>query len=156
MFPELESIRNVFLLMAKADPSVIFTDKLQMHILEAAEKKIDRVAMLPPALGGWINFIYYSHLKSEEEMSTLLNGDPILKQAYEKFLQFNQDEELCMLDEDRQKFLYDYVSDIEEARTNSKAEAKFEIARNMKELGIGIDLIVQATGLSSEVIEQLD
>jgi predicted transposase/invertase (TIGR01784 family) len=152
MFPELESIHNVFQLMAKADPSVIFSDKLQMHILEAAEEKIDRVNMLPPALGGWINFIYYAHLKSEDEMSIILNGDPILKQAYEKFLQFNQDEELRMLDEDRQKFLHDYVTDIEAART----ERDIAIARNMKRKDYDTADIAEVTGLSIEAIEQLD
>ena len=37
MFRKLRSIHNSFRLMAKADSSVVFTDKLQMHILEAAE-----------------------------------------------------------------------------------------------------------------------
>ena len=68
MFPQLRRIHNSFRLTAKADASVVFTDKLQMHILEAARGKIDRITELPPALGAWVNFYYYSHLKSEAEM----------------------------------------------------------------------------------------
>jgi len=60
-FRPLRSIHNSFRLTAKADSSVVFTDKLQVHILEAAKEKIDRVSELPPALGAWVNFYYYSH-----------------------------------------------------------------------------------------------
>ena len=85
MFRQLESIHNTFLLKAKAAPNVVLTHLLQMHILEATEEKIDRVVFLPSALAAWLIFFYYSHLKSEDEMSTLLNGDPIFEQAYEKY-----------------------------------------------------------------------
>jgi predicted transposase/invertase (TIGR01784 family) len=58
MFRRLKSIHNSFRLTAKADSSVVFTDKLQMHILEAAKEKIDRVSLLSSALGAWINFFF--------------------------------------------------------------------------------------------------
>ena len=61
MFRKLRSIHNSFRLTAKADASVVFTDKLQMHILEAAKEKIDRVSELSPALRAWINFYFCSH-----------------------------------------------------------------------------------------------
>ena len=115
MFRLLESIHNVFLLTAKADPSVVFTQLLQMHVLEASEEKIDRVAQLPPALGAWINFFYYAHLISEDEMTTLLQGHPTVKQAYGKYRQFNQNEELRALDEAHQRFLHDHATDVEAA-----------------------------------------
>ena len=51
MFGRLRGIHNSFRLTAKADSSVIFTDKIQMHVLEACQEKIDRVGELPPALG---------------------------------------------------------------------------------------------------------
>jgi len=73
MFRQLESMHNSFRLTAKADSSVVFTEKIQMHVLEACEEKIDRVRDLPSALGAWTNFFFYSHLKSEEDMTTLLN-----------------------------------------------------------------------------------
>jgi hypothetical protein len=62
-----------------------------------------------------MNFFYYSHLKSEAEMSTLLNGDPILEQAYEKYKQFNSDERLRALDEAHQRYLHDLATDVEAA-----------------------------------------
>jgi predicted transposase/invertase (TIGR01784 family) len=69
MFPMLESIHNSFRLTAKADPRVVFTNLLQMHVLEAAEEKIDRVAELPLALGAWINFFESVYLNRDRIFS---------------------------------------------------------------------------------------
>ena len=60
MFHQLESIHNTFILTAKANPQVVFTKLLQMHTLEATKEKIERVSLLPSALGAWTNFFYYS------------------------------------------------------------------------------------------------
>jgi predicted transposase/invertase (TIGR01784 family) len=41
------------------------------------------------------------------------------------------------------------------AREDGREEAKLEDARRLKELGVGVDIISQATGLSQETIESL-
>jgi predicted transposase/invertase (TIGR01784 family) len=151
MFRQLRSIHNTFVLTAKADSSVIFTDLFQMHVLEVAKEKIDRVSELPPALGAWTNFYYYSHLKSEAEMTALLQGHPIVQQTYGKYQQFNQDEGLRALDEAHQQFLHDYATDMEEAQLKKSAE----IARNLKSMGMSPQDIVRATGLSLSEVERL-
>ena len=124
MFRQLESIHNTFLLMAKADPRVVLTRLLQLHILEATKEKIGRVGLLPSALGAWINFFFHSHLKSEVEMSTLLNGHPIVELAYEKYQEFNHDERLRALDEAHQRFLHDLATDIEAAHEKGREEGE--------------------------------
>ena len=48
-------------------------------------------------------------------MSTLLQGQPMVGLASEKFYQFNQDERMRALDEAHQRFLHDLATDIEEA-----------------------------------------
>ncbi|MGL4593956.1 MAG: Rpn family recombination-promoting nuclease/putative transposase, partial [Thermoguttaceae bacterium] len=115
MFDALSSIHNSFRLTAKADPRVILTDLLQMHILEVTATKIDRAGKLPSALRVWVEFFYHSHLKSEAEMSAILQDHPVVEQAYEKYRQFNRDERLRSLDEAHQRFLHDLATDIEEA-----------------------------------------
>jgi predicted transposase/invertase (TIGR01784 family) len=159
MFRKLHSIHNSFRLTAKADSSVVFTDLLQMHILESAKEKIDRVAELPSALCAWTNFFYYSHQKSEAEMTALLQGHPFVGQAYEKHQQFNRDERMRALDEAHQRFLLDQATDMEEARKKGKGEGKaerdIEIARNMKNEGCNLEFISRMTGLSSTEIERL-
>ena len=171
MFCQLKSIHNSFRLTARADSSVVFTDKLQMHILEAAQEKIDRVSELPPALRAWVNFYYYSHLKSEAEMTALLQDQPIVRQAYGQYQQFNRDEKMRALDEAHQRFLNDIASDVEEARDSGRSEGRvegivigmdkgksernIEIARNMKRLGIPPTTIAEATGLAVTEIDRL-
>ena len=159
MFRQLRSIHNSFRLTAKADSSVVFTDKLQMHILEAAKEKIDRISELPPALGAWMNFYYYSHRISEGDMTTLLQDQPIVRQAYGQYQQFNRDERMRAIDEAHQRFLNDQASDLAEARDNGrdegKAERNIEIARSMKRKGCDADFIIEITGLSSVEIERL-
>ena len=163
MFRQLESIHNSFRLTAKADSNVVFTDKFQMHVLEAVEEKIDRVSLLPPALGAWINFYYYSHLESEESMTALLQDHPVVQQAYGQYRRFNQDERLRALDEAHQRFLHDHATDIEEAREDGRSEGivigvdkrNTEIARNMRQKGYSSDDIAELTGLSATEIEQL-
>jgi len=172
MFRQLKSIHNSFRLTARTDASVVFTDKLQMHILEAAKEKIDRVSELPPALRAWVNFYYYSHLKSEAEMTALLQDQPIVRQAYGQYQQFNRDEKMRALDEAHQRFLNDIASDVEEARDSGRSEGRVEgivigvnkgksernveIARNMKNEGFDVGVISKMTGLSSTEVDRLD
>jgi predicted transposase/invertase (TIGR01784 family) len=159
MFRKLRSIHNSFRLSAKADSSVVFTDKLQMHILEAAKEKIDRVSELPPALGAWINFYYYSHLKSEAEMTALLQDQPVVQQAYGQYRQFNQDARMRALDEAHQLFLHDRATDIEEAHEKGEfkgiAKGITQVAQNMKQRGDSVNNIIEVTGLSREEIGKL-
>ena len=124
MFRQLRAIHNKFLLAAKADPSVVLTDRVQMHTLEVTAEKIDLVIELPPALGAWINFFFYSHLISEDDMSTLLKDQPLVQRAYEKFKQFNRDEKLRALDESRERFLHDYATDMEVSKAKGVAEGE--------------------------------
>jgi len=78
--------------------------------------------------------------------------------------QFNQDERLRAIDEAYQRFLTDIASDRAEASAEARAEGKvegkaerdIEIARNLKSMGLGTTQIVQVTGLSLSVIEQLN
>ena len=95
-----------------------------MHILEATAEKIDRVVLLPPALAAWVVFFYYSHLKSEDEMSMLLKDQPELTEAYEKWQQFNKDERLRALDEAHQRYLHDLATDIEAAHQKGRVEER--------------------------------
>ena len=152
ILPRLRGMHNTFHLAAKADSSVVLTDRIQMHTLEVAEGKMPLVVELPPTLGAWGNFFYYAHLISEDDMSTLLNDQPIVKQAYGKFKQFNQDEQLRALDESRERWLHDQATDREVTMNKTKAE----IARNLKDMGCALDFIAKATGLSADEIEHLD
>jgi predicted transposase/invertase (TIGR01784 family) len=96
-------------------------------------------------------------------MSTLINNNPILQQAYTKFQQFNQDERLRALDRAHQQYLHDLATDIEEAHEKGiaigvdKGELKKarETAAIMKKKGYSVAETAELTGLSPEDIEGL-
>jgi len=94
-------------------------------------------------------------LKSEAEMTALLQDQPIVQQAYGQYQQFNRDEKMRALDEAHQRFLNDQASDIAEARNNGKSERNIEIARSMRNDGVDLHVISKYTGLSSVEIERL-
>ena len=89
-------------------------------------------------------------------MTTLLQDQPIVGQAYRKYQQFNQDERLRAIDEAHQRYLHDLATDIEEAEERGESKKAFEIARNMIIDGFGIDIISRITGLSHSEIERLN
>jgi len=60
------------------------------------------------------------------------------------------------LDEAHQKFLHDHATDVEESHIKGKIKGKIDTARNMKSKGFDVDIISRITGLTTEVIEQLD
>jgi predicted transposase/invertase (TIGR01784 family) len=124
--------------------------------LEVVDKKMDKVSQLKPALRCWTNFFYYADKKSEEEMTVLLQGHPVVEHAYEEYKRFNNDVRMRELDEAHQRYLHDYATDMETAEAKGRAEGKIETARNSKRLGIDYETIAKATGLSVEEINRLD
>jgi predicted transposase/invertase (TIGR01784 family) len=94
-------------------------------------------------------------LKTEDEMTALLQEQPMVGLAYEKHQQFNQDERMRALDDAHQRFLHDLATDIEEAQERGRTMRDIEIARNLKKMGLDVSQINQATGLSAMEIERL-
>ena len=57
---------------------------------------------------------------------------------------------------DRENILYTkYIRGVETGREEGREEGKLEIARNLKALGVDIDTIMKATGLSGEEVQAL-
>ena len=92
-------------------------------------------------------------------MSTLLQDQPVVQQAYGQYRQFNQDARMRALDEAHQLFLHDQATDREEAHEKGIVvgvdRRNIEIARNMKRKGCDVEFIVEMTGLSFAEIDQL-
>lgn len=60
-----------------------------------------------------------------------------------------------MLREAREKGLRDYISSLDYAREQGRLEGLAEVAKNMLAMGMDLELIVQATGLAREKVEEL-
>lgn len=96
---------------------------------------------------------------------------PELKKAMTTLEFLSQDRETRMRYETRQKFLHDEASLVDSAMAEGerrgveagfqkgiekgKHQAKLDMARNMLSLGLNIEVIAKATGLSQETIRSL-
>jgi predicted transposase/invertase (TIGR01784 family) len=149
---ELEGVHNSFHLVAKANPNCIFADEgIQMHTLELTDEKRERFGQLKPRLRLWAMFFYQSHLKTEAEMTALLQDNPVILKAYKKYRYFNDNEQLRALDDRRQQYLLDYATDM----AHGRKEEKLEIAHRLKSRGMSDADIADCTGLSTDEVNRL-
>ncbi len=84
-------------------------------------------------------------------MEFLLKQDAVMEKAHSVYKGFSEDRQLRELNEARQKRLKDEATRLGSARR----EGKLEDATNLKKLGVALDIISKATGLSLEEIEKL-
>jgi predicted transposase/invertase (TIGR01784 family) len=100
-------------------------------------------------------------------VDSLVEQDRIFAEIDEAYRKFMADPELMYIYEGRLKARLDRNSMMGEARDDGKAEGfaegevigikkgKLETARNLKRIGVAMDTIVQATGLTREEVEGL-
>ncbi|GEM56682.1 hypothetical protein B0A58_12180 [Flavobacterium branchiophilum NBRC 15030 = ATCC 35035] len=136
-----------------------FYDKLTYIYLEMPNFDI-KEADLKTRIEQWLYFIKY--LEDFQSIPTIFN-DAIFYKAFEKaeIAKYNPNE--LMKYEDSLKNYRDLKGVIDTAFDEGKLEGiqegilegKLETAKSLKKLGISIDLIIEATGLSKEEIEKL-
>jgi predicted transposase/invertase (TIGR01784 family) len=92
-------------------------------------------------------------------IEALTEHDKFFAEVDEAYQKFHDSPELMYEYEARQKWLHDQATYIEEARAegerDGKLEGKREAARNLMHLGVTVDIIEKATGLSQKEIEEL-
>ena len=78
----------------------------------------------------------------------------MISEAYEQFERCTQDERMRHMALAREKFQRDVISRLSSAEQDG-LEKGLEDARKLKSLGVSTEIIVQATGLPSETVENL-
>ncbi|MBR3002812.1 MAG: hypothetical protein IKF38_04560 [Clostridia bacterium] len=81
--------------------------------------------------------------------------NPTLKKARQEMTYLTGDAEVKRLAFLREKWEMDRISDINNVKREAKEETKKETAKKMLEKGIGINTIIEITGLTKEEIEKL-
>ncbi|MDR1493078.1 MAG: Rpn family recombination-promoting nuclease/putative transposase [Planctomycetaceae bacterium] len=117
---DLPGIHNSFYLCSKQNHKVVFSDRMQMHVIEVVKEKIHLLNQLKPQLRGWVQFFYYAHQLSEVEMQTIIQDNPALQRAYEEYRRFNNDDEKRALDEAHQQYLHDVATKVEAGEIKGK------------------------------------
>jgi predicted transposase/invertase (TIGR01784 family) len=137
-----------------------FNDLMEIHALN--------LQRLPEeGEGKLLDWLRFLKAETEEEFKMIAEKSPVINEAYCKLQVMSEDEANRMIYEARLKAQRDEYSRIQgarqegrqegrkEGRTEGRRERDKEVARNLKQLGIAIEQIAQATGLSAEAIAAL-
>lgn len=120
-------------------PKFVFLDQNEMV------DKNDRMAR-------WLRLLTNTDEMRWEEMA---NQEPIIEKAVNKLRLASLDPETRMQYEAREKALKDIASIRDDGFEEGKLEEKREMARNLLKEGVEISIIVRASGLTKEEIEEL-
>lgn len=148
---EPEKSEVVHTIKLKNQNGKTFYDKLTYIYLEMPNFT-ESEADLKTRLDKWLYFI--KHLEDFQTIPTIFK-DEVFTQAFEKaeLAKFGQAE----LDsyENSLKTYRDLKGVIDTAFDEGKIEGKIETAKQLKDLGVEINIIIKSTGLSKEEIEKL-
>jgi len=129
----------------------IFYDKLTFIYLEMPNFK-RKETELETRLDKWLYFI--KNLEDFQTIPTII-ADEVFNQAFEKaeLAKFGQKD---LYDYEMNLKIYrDYKNTVNTAFDEGKLEGKLETAKSLKILGVPIETIIEATGLTKDVIERL-
>jgi len=148
---EPEKIEVVHTIKLKNQNGKTFYDKLTYIYLEMPNFK-ESEAGLKTRLDKWLYFI--KHLEDFQTIPTIF-ADEVFTQAFEKaeLAKFGQAE----LDnyENSLRTYRDLKGVIDTAFDDGKFERNVEVAKNLKDLGVDVEIIYKSTGLTKEEIERL-
>lgn len=125
------------------------TDVLEVHFLELPKllkEDIEKDENDP--IVEWMEFL---DGRSKGVMEMLAKKNVNIKKAYDLLQVISQDDNARMAYEARETEIRDQMTRIKSAEERSK----MEIATNLLKLGVSIDIIIKATGLSEEKIIQI-
>ena len=105
-------------------------------------------AELQSRLDKWLYFI--KHLEDFQSIPTIF-ADEVFEQAFEKA----ELSKLGQTDLDKYENSLKIYRDLKGVIDTAFDEGKIEVARNLKSMGIELNIIIQATGLSEEDINRL-
>lgn len=78
-----------------------------------------------------------------------------IKKAYDLLQVISQDDNARMAYEARETEIRDQMTRMKSAEERGKIEGKIEDATNLLKLGVSIDIITKATGLSEDKVTQI-
>ena len=151
----------------------LFTDKMEFHVIELPK--------LPPELKDNVEngkiFLWAKFISSEkkEDFDMIAQKDPYIDSAYQQLQIISQDKQKRLEYEARQKAILDYNQFMYEAEQRGKEQGEkigreqgekigreqgekekgIQIAKNLLSLGLDVNTIMTATGLSLQDIEVL-
>jgi predicted transposase/invertase (TIGR01784 family) len=161
IFPN-QTILNWFLLKERTDPELVLTEDLQMIYIELPKFMKSSIEELETGIDIWLYLLKYSQTLTVEDTMKLKNKLPDLKNAFGALELYATDPEKQRQLEERlrsdENFAYEmaakYELGIEEGIEKGIEKGKLETARKMKDMGLSIEVILKAVGLSEDQLKE--
>ena len=131
------------------EAGVEFTDLIELHTLELRKlpKNTDGTELYD-----WARFIA---AETEEELKMIAERNPQIGRAVVRLRALSADEQARDMLERREKAQRDFEMFMNDAEKKGRAEERIEVARNLLAMGLSVEQIVKATGLTLGEIESL-
>jgi predicted transposase/invertase (TIGR01784 family) len=168
---ENNRLHNLFWLSLSDDPEIVLTDHIYFHFIEMPKFVKRHPELLSEDLEKWVYFYLYEGKEDEEKMKILFKDDEPLQKAHNLYKRFTKSDELREVYQNRIEAERRYntaLSNAEEkgrkegmkngrkeGMENGRKEEKIQTAKNMKNDGLDIEIIMKYTGLSRKDIEKL-
>ena len=124
---EVDGAHLIFELRERNNPKVVLNKHLQIHFLRLYELLQGRLEVLEgvsPDLRHWLNFLAFGGLKGEEEMSQIVENDPLVMEAVAELQRFSSDPEMQELERRRKLWKLEYYSGLEAAKDEGFTEGE--------------------------------
>ncbi|MCL2118465.1 MAG: Rpn family recombination-promoting nuclease/putative transposase [Planctomycetaceae bacterium] len=124
IFGKVDGVHLVFELRERNHPEFVLSNHLQMHFLrlyELLQGRLDVLKGVSPELRHWLNFLAFGGLKGEEEMSQIVENDPLVMEAVAELQRFSSDPQMRELERWRKLWKLEYYSGLEAAKEEGEA-----------------------------------
>jgi predicted transposase/invertase (TIGR01784 family) len=145
---------TTFHLWEDQDKVILLTDALEIHFIDMVKFRLlrDKDIKNDP-LHRWLT--YFDKDSPPELVEEVVRMDAAILKAQERAAIVAGDKEALREIHLREIGLSDWTSGVNHARREGIKEGKIETARNLKAMGISIEQITQATGLTGQQIKGL-
>jgi len=129
IFGKVDGVHLIFELRERNNPKVVLSNRLQIHFLrlyELLQGHLEVLEGVSPDLRHWLNFLAFGGLKGEEEMSQIVENDPLVMEAVAELQRFSSDPEMQELDHRRKLWKLEYYSGLEAAKDEGREEERIE------------------------------
>ncbi len=128
IFDGVDGVHLVFELRERNHPNLSLSNHLEIHFLRL-DGVLQRPKMLEnvePNLRHWINFLVFGGTKEEDEMSQILENDPILMAAVGELRRYSSDPEMRELERRRKLWKLEQESGLYAAKAEGREEGREE------------------------------
>jgi predicted transposase/invertase (TIGR01784 family) len=151
---KLDDFHTCFHLWEDNHHDYLLTDVLEIHFLNMVKfRKLKTGDFENDLLERWLTFL---DVKTPEKiLREVIKMDPAINKANERLNFVTQDKEFLRNYHLREMAMSDWTTGINTATEKGAMQSKIEIAKNMLEEGLSVEIIHRATGLDMETIQSL-